>query len=131
MNMIEAARSYVGTPFRHQGRIPGKGLDCVGLLVCAARQAGVDVVDEAGYSMTPSADLLRQAVERNNVTLVSEPQPGDVLVMRFSQEPQHLALYTERDTIIHAYLDIGKVCEHRYADVWRARTVAVYRLNHG
>lgn len=131
MNMIEAARSYVGTPFRHQGRIPGKGLDCVGLLVCAAKQAGVDVIDEAGYSMTPSADLLRKAVERNNVTLVSEPQPGDVLVMRFGQEPQHLALYTERDTIIHAYLDVGKVCEHRYADVWKARTVAVYRINNG
>ncbi len=28
---IAAARTCLGTPFHHQGRAPGVGLDCIGL----------------------------------------------------------------------------------------------------
>lgn len=128
MTIVDAARACLGTPYRHQGRIPGKALDCAGLVVCAVRMAGLDVIDTDGYSMTPCADMLRSVVERNQVSLVGEAHAGDILLMRFGREPQHLAIYTGEDTIIHSYLDVGMVCEHRYAGVWKARTVGVYRL---
>ena len=36
LRLIEVARGYVGTPFHHAGRLPGVGLDCIGVPVCAA-----------------------------------------------------------------------------------------------
>ena len=47
--------------------------------------------------------------------------------MRFSGEPQHLAIFTG-ENIIHSYESVGKVCEHRMADVWAVRIVRVYRF---
>ena len=38
---IAAARSYLRTPYGHQGRMPGVLLDCVGVPICAARQVGL------------------------------------------------------------------------------------------
>ncbi len=38
-NAIESARTWVGTPFRHQGR--GKsGIDCVGLVINVGKDIG-------------------------------------------------------------------------------------------
>lgn len=35
--LIEEARTWLGTPFRHQGRIRGVGCDCLGLLIGVAK----------------------------------------------------------------------------------------------
>ena len=35
-DIIAIARACLGTPFRHQGRIPGVALDCAGLVVAVA-----------------------------------------------------------------------------------------------
>lgn len=58
---------------------------------------------------------------------VAESIPGDVLLMRFKNDPQHLAIFAG-ETIIHSYSTVGMVCEHRLADVWIARIVGVYRF---
>ena len=39
-NMIAAARACLGTPFHHQGRMPGVGLDCIGLVIVALARCG-------------------------------------------------------------------------------------------
>jgi cell wall-associated NlpC family hydrolase len=57
----------------------------------------------------------------------SDMHAGDLLLMRFSGEPQHLAIYTG-DTIIHAYERVGKVVEHGMDAAWRRRIVRVYRV---
>ena len=53
--------------------------------------------------------------------------PGDLLLMRFAGEPQHLAVFTG-ETIIHAYQATGRVVEHSLDDKWRRRIVRVYRF---
>ncbi|MBK7357516.1 hypothetical protein [Propionivibrio sp.] len=55
------------------------------------------------------------------------PSAGDILLIRFSGDPQHLAIFTG-ETIIHSYASVGAVCEHRMADVWAARIVCAYRF---
>ena len=41
--IVAAARACIGTPFRPQGRLPGVGLDCIGLAAWAVRAVGIEV----------------------------------------------------------------------------------------
>ena len=131
-DILSAARSVLGVPFRHQGRSL-RGLDCVGLLLYVADRLGVEYVDVSGYSRRPGGGLLEATFEEhidNGILLrvaISDMQPGDFLMMRFGNDPQHLAIFTG-ENIIHSYQNAGKVCEHILDDKWRARIVRVYRL---
>jgi cell wall-associated NlpC family hydrolase len=129
-DIIQLARTQLGTPFRHQGRVPGLALDCAGLFVVVATALGLQVQDESGYGRNPWHGLLEQCIGRQpflREVPKAEMRRGDVLLMRFSGEPQHIAIHAGA-TVIHAYESVGCVVEHRLADVWRARVVRVYRF---
>lgn len=127
--IIAAARSAIGTPFRHQGRTASKALDCAGLVIHVARTVGIEHADVSGYARRPSGGLLESTLdEQPNLTRVFDMRPGDILLMRFSGDPQHMAILTADDTIVHAYAAGRKVCEHRFSAEWRARVVRVYRF---
>lgn len=132
--IVTAARACLRTPFRHQGRHPGQALDCAGLVLVALRAVDADCRDVPGYGRNPAGHALEDALDAQpclaRVPSVADRQPGDVLLMRFGTEPQHLAICAG-ETIIHAYQQVGMVCEHRLADVWVARIVRVYRLRGG
>ena len=119
-DIIAAARSAVGTPFKHQGRMPSVALDCAGLALYVAAENGVDTIDHEGYPREPFGGLLEAAIDE---------QPGleRVFDMRFSVGPQHLAIFTG-NTLIHAYAVAATVCEHDFTPKWAARVVAIYRF---
>lgn len=128
--MVAAAREYLGTPFRHQGRLLGVGVDCAGVVVHAVRSCGMDVDDVTGYGPTPNKGLLEHSLEGHlALTKVSKADmaAGDILLMRFAREPQHLAIFTG-DGILHAYEAAGKCCEHGLDQAWSSRIVQVYRV---
>lgn len=128
---ITAARECIGTPFRHQGRIAGRGLDCAGLVIHAAKGVGLTLTDYAGYPDQPFNGMLKRMVDSQK-HLVEIPKtdvlPGDVLLMRVRQAPQHLAIVSYGEYIIHAYQNIGKVAEHCIDQMERLKIVAAYRL---
>ena len=128
-DIVSAARAYIGVPFRHQGR-SSSGLDCAGMIIRVAQSIGADYVDQSGYSRSPSKGLLKASLDRQPCliqVLDNSLRTGDVLLMRFAREPQHLAIYAGQ-TIIHSYLQAGRVCEHDYAPIWANRTVCTYRF---
>lgn len=128
--IVAAAREAIGTPFRHQGRTIGKALDCAGLIIHVAQSVNVDYSDVAGYSKNPSDGILESALDSQPCLVrvdIQDRQAGDILLMRFSGDPQHLAICAG-ETIIHSYANVGRVCEHRLADVWVSRIVRVYRF---
>ena len=129
-DVVVSARSAIGIPFRHQGRSV-TGLDCAGLIVWVAQELGIEHHDSAGYGRRPSGGLLEAALDSQpglaRVTNKNDLQRGDVLLMRFSGDPQHLGVFAG-ETMIHAYSTVGQVCEHRFSGVWKARVVRVYRF---
>ncbi len=129
-DIVTAARNALETPFVHQGRVVGKAMDCAGLIIHVAKTLELDHIDQSGYSRTPSGGLLEASlgVQPCLIEVDAPPIPGDVLLMRFSGAPQHLAICAG-STIIHAWQIVGKVCEHSLTDVWRARIVKVYRFS--
>lgn len=129
---VEAARRCLGVRYKHMGWNPKEGLDCMGLIAFVAQELG-HVPDRGCYGRVPQGDLLRKSLDsqtflrRLSVSEVRDGlQPGDILLMRFAKNPQHVALYCG-DTIIHSYLNVEKVVEQRFADVWRSRVLSAYR----
>ncbi|MEO0413205.1 MAG: NlpC/P60 family protein [Pseudomonadota bacterium] len=115
--MVAAARACLGTRFRHQGRSQAAGLDCLGLIVVAARAAGMELKDAAAYSRQPNQSDFEHYVGVNRMSRCDKIKPGRVGVFDFGAGPQHVALFTPIG-IIHAYAPARKVVEHGLRAPW-------------
>jgi len=125
---IEAARTWIGTPFIHQGRARGAGVDCLGLVYETARTLGL--IDEPWrpYSREPAAGMLEETLRAcPALKEVYSIKPGDLLVFRFARDLQHIGIYTGRN-IIHAYEPRGECVEHGYCKKWENRHVLSFRF---
>ena len=127
--MVAAARACIGTKFHHQGRVPGAGLDCIGLIVVAVRAAGMKVDDRQDYGRRPDGKSLIAALEEHGAKPAAEIAPGHILVFRYDNQPQHVALATGIDTMIHAFAPAGEVVETVIGDYWKRRLVGIYGLD--
>jgi cell wall-associated NlpC family hydrolase len=93
-DIVDAAYEQIGTPWVHQGRLPGVALDCAGLVIVVARKLGLvpPDFDINGYQRMPDGSMphtLRQymvSVRRENMA------PGDVVSMAFDKDPQHVGI---------------------------------------
>ncbi len=133
--LVEAARKYLDVPFRHRGR-SARALDCAGLGVLAFADCGVALPDIKHYGREPHDDRLMQALiaalgEPVGHGPLAEVQTGDVVVINYNGEPHHVGIIGETPygapSLIHADSRVGKVVEHRFDAVWRARMSAVFR----
>ena len=129
--LVAAARSYLGTPFHHQGRMPGAGLDCAGTVICAARQCGFEVEDFGGYPPVPGGGVFMNVVRKHcDVIPQEEVLPGDFMVFSFKTEPHHIALVVGVDpvTILHAYMQVRRVVENYLDATWQKRLKGCFRI---
>ena len=127
-NIINAARSQIGVKFQHQARCPGLALDCAGLAAFVAQSLNVEYSEWPGYGRTPQHGLLESVLDNQPcLVVVHDRLPGDLLLIRFGREPQHLAIFTG-STIIHCYEAVGRVCEHGLDQTWESRIVRTYRF---
>lgn len=124
--VAEAARAYLGCPWRHQGR-NRLGMDCAGLVVLACRDAGRPIKDLKGYTRHPWRDGLVQALESNFTLVDGAHEPGDILLFRITRYPQHIGIATDRG-MIHSHLGSPGVVEHGLDAYWKDRLVGAYRL---
>ena len=125
--VIEEARKLIGTPWQHQGRQPGIGIDCAGVIVHLLRLQGIGY-DVAGYAREPNGELLSHAKACLVPIARDAYQPADVVIFRLRSEPQHVALITDKG-MLHALGRPGplsRVTEHGLTDQWRRQIVAAY-----
>ncbi|MEX6723402.1 NlpC/P60 family protein [Parapedomonas caeni] len=133
-SVVALARACLGTPFRAQGRLPGVGLDCVGLVVHVARARGLRVDDRADYALTGDHDRLAGALSGAGLApvAIADITAGDVLLFRLAGVQSHLGIASRTGdgapALIHAHLGLRRVVEHRLDDDWRAALVAAWRF---
>lgn len=130
-DIVAAARALIGTPFRHQGRLPQVGLDCAGLGIVVAKSIGIEIKDYTGYPRTPFDGMLKKMFdEQENLQQIGihDIESGDVLLLRITAAPQHVAIYVGNGYMVHAYQAIGKVAEQRIDEIWTRKIVAAYRF---
>lgn len=129
--LVDAARSFVGTPWHHQARVPGVGIDCVGVLVCGARRARIRVHDVPDYPTTPHGLWLIDELAKQMVRIaLADMRLGDVLAFTWQSAPWHVAIVSKLDplSIIHAWRQVSTCVEQTLAESWRARIHSVWRF---
>ena len=128
--IIMAARELIGTPWAHQGRTPGVGIDCAGVVVhiLALNAIHYDVI---GYAYEPNGELTLHADSCLTRIQKTAFQPADILVFRIKRLPQHVALATDKG-ILHSFnrgaSTLSRVVETGLTDQWRAHIVAAYKF---
>jgi len=134
--IVQAARKYLGTPFVHQGRAPGAGMDCIGLLVLTARDVSIPIEDHAGYTRRPDPVVFIEHLKKNLRRIPrASARIGDVLVFWIQKpsKPQHLAIKTDVG-MIHTYAGAGKraalnhVVESSLDRMWAHRLHSAWRF---
>jgi cell wall-associated NlpC family hydrolase len=123
-DVIAEARRWKETRWHHQGR-NSAGIDCIGLVIMVSHALGLSDFDITDYARQPDPKMMRGLLAAH-MDPIAKPEPGDVLLMRFEKEPQHVAILTDIG-IIHAYAQARKVVEHRLDSLWRSRIVGAYR----
>ena len=119
--VIRVARTWVGVPFQHQGRAR-TGIDCVGLPIVVLQELGAiegnfEITD---YSRRPNNGNLEQRLIAH-CTRLPEPVPGCLIAIQWDRTLAHVALHTDKGTLIHALERYGKVVEHGFRGLWRTR----------
>lgn len=126
--VVQAAMALVNTPYQHQGRKPGIGVDCIGVPVIVAKNLGLGDFDQTNYNKRPDGTLLNKI---GKVCHRIRLQKGALVVFRISQQAQHCAIIYDHPTggygIIHAWDIAGKVVKHRLMD-WKNKIVAIYGI---
>lgn len=132
-HIVALARSYLGTPFRHQARLKGIGIDCAGLLLCVGDELGLDLPPFTIYSKAADGVSFRLAMaERFDEITEAEAGPGDMVLFWVSERtrhPHHSCILSDLHGglgMIHA-LAGASVIETSYTDEWRAAADSYWR----
>lgn len=152
-DIVNEARSWVGTRFLHQGRLKKTealrgGCDCIGLVIGVANALGIEsvgksfsAIDQRNYARNNNGLRLKAALDNYLLPLWhtedgtlchSYLQPGNIVLMRIAKEPQHVGFlgdYAQGGlSLIHCYIAAGGVVEHAFDEFWQKRVVGVYGL---
>lgn len=118
--VVTEARKWLETPFHHQARLRGVGVDCIGLVIGVARALALvsPEFDIVGYSRTPDGKtlMLLAGLHMRRLDAGDPLLPGHIVVVDFAAHPQHFGIVAERGgnlSMIHAAGKIGKVIETR------------------
>lgn len=109
--IAERALRLVGTPFRHQGRLAGIGLDCLGVVVLAVHG---QEHDQRAYPRVPDTLALQHALntlfERLDCYYIEDAPIGSVLAFAHGakRRVRHLAIRTDVG-FVHADPRLGVV----------------------
>jgi cell wall-associated NlpC family hydrolase len=114
--ILDQARTLLGVPWRHMGRSTA-GLDCIGLVWLAARQAGVALPEPPPYAREPQDHALRAALHLHLLPVALDAtRPGDVLLFNLGLYAGHLGLAGQHPaygvpSVVHAHLPRRAVVE--------------------
>lgn len=131
---VTAARGWLGVPWRHLGRTRA-GVDCIGLVLLSAAEAGLSLPDPAPYAREPQgAALLTGALAHG--ARVAQARPGDVLLFSMGLYAGHIGIATTHPVfgvpaVLHAYAPHRKVVEQAMDAELTKALKAVLRVTGG
>lgn len=132
--IVITARTWVGTPYHHQARVKGVGVDCAGVVIGVARELCMVPLDFdiTGYPRQPDGtSFLAWCNAHMTPVTQSDMAPGHAVVVHFGNHPQHIGIvgnYLHGGlSIIHALAGRG-VVETRLLLSSNMQFVAAYAL---
>ncbi|MEM7425182.1 MAG: NlpC/P60 family protein [Pseudomonadota bacterium] len=133
--IVRAARSWLGTPYRHQSSVRGAGADCLGLVRGVWRAVYGDEPELAppyspDWAEVGGAELMAEAAARHMDRIPNDTRgAGDLLLFRWRGHlpAKHAAILTAPWRMIHAHEGSG-VCEVHLNGWWLRRLAYVFRF---
>jgi len=133
-SVIREARTWVGTPYRHQADRKGVGCDCLGLVRGVWRGLyGFDLelpdAYAADWAEAGGEERLLAGARRNfRAKDLSDSRPGDLLLFRWRPHlpAKHASILIAEHSFIHAYQGGGAVTVSALVPQWRRRIAAVF-----
>jgi NlpC/P60 family putative phage cell wall peptidase len=133
--IVAEARTWIGTPYRHQASLKNVGCDCLGLVrgvwrvVCGAEPEPVPAY-APDWAEASRCEALAQAGQRHLIEIdPAQFAPGDMLLFRWRKGfvAKHAAIVTAPDLMVHAH-DGAAVAEVAIAPWWRRRLAYAFRF---
>jgi len=138
------ARTWLGTPYHHHGRIRGVGVDCAQILAAVYGAAGVVQPDlplgdyPAQWHLHRSDELYLQHLQQLGATPLPDgqaPQLGDIGVWRFGRTFSHGGIVVDTagpaPLIVHAYLRRGVILSRTDDEPLAGRPVMYWSVLNG
>lgn len=136
--IVSTARTWGGTPYHHQARLKGHGVDCAQLVIGVGLELGyIDhyPAEYMRYGRVARPDYMRaRLTEFMDQIPESKAGPGDIIWMGWRKTaPIHLGIITNLhgDGIIHAYAQDGKVVETALPKEFRLMADSYWRYRTG
>ena len=127
--IVSKAREFLGTPYHHQGRVKGGGVDCAGLVICVAHELGLSAYDINNYPRKSDGIELKQLFNKNAI-LTKKKDIGNIILLQIKQVPQHCGIIGIKDdfmTLIHACRKRKKVVEIELTQNYINQIVSIYK----
>jgi NlpC/P60 family putative phage cell wall peptidase len=133
--IIAEARSWIGTPYAHQGRLKGVGCDCLGLILGVWETLNGPLPETvppyaSDWAEIDTSDPLAQAAGRHLVPVpLGMIGAGDVLLFRWRPHAaaKHLAIAVDSHFMIHAH-DGASVAEVAISKAWERKLAFRYKF---
>lgn len=133
-DIVNEARKAIDpkTPWRHQGRLIGIGLDCVGMIITTGWGLGLwPGEDYQKYKRAPAIGEMQRLC---NSFLVRRPgradyRLGSVILVNYGWMPCHLAIVADKFapwSMVHAFWRNRRVDETRLHEKVNGGVVATY-----
>lgn len=130
--IADAARGWVGTPYRHAAALRGVGCDCLGLVRGLWSELGGGALPMLPAYRPDWRDwthvaALSALAERHLVAAEPVVRPGRILLFRLhgAPWPRHCAIAVSGDRIVHAQERLG-VVEAQLTMAWQRRIAGAW-----
>jgi NlpC/P60 family putative phage cell wall peptidase len=132
---VREALTWVGTPYRHQGRKKGVGADCLGLVMGVYAALRGAAPEEPGpyapdWAEAGGGERLLEAARRHLVeTPLGEAGAGCVVLFRWRPHlpAKHAGILCAPDRFVHAY-EGHAVTVSPLVPSWRKRIAGAFRF---
>jgi len=140
---VDEAKTWLGTKFKHQGRLKHIGCDCIGLISGCMNNLNLKIngreikeIDLKNYSRIPDGKILENNLDSLfTYKNIKDVEIGDIFLMRFFKNPQHVGIISEISDnndnsknikIIHSYQNSHGVVEHILSEGFRDKIIKIY-----
>lgn len=132
--IVDETLTWVGTPYHHQARVKGVGVDCAQLIAGVAEGAGIrqNIVIPVNYSpewhVHNRHEWMLEIMEQMGCKRLPPdqiPTPGDIVAFKVGRAHGHLGILVSSTEFVHAELagsekgtEMGKVVRVHMAGAW-------------